>query len=396
MSTAKTVFLCNALDDQTKYRREIVSDSPAATNKVFGLCKALQKSGSQVYVLSMGRGRQNGSGNYFAAETKFVQRLPVVYASFCNLPLITHLLTAWSLARCFKRLSVKHTTVNLIIYNRLWHAIPTLIIARLSGALCYLDLEDGATNDSQRFVTQVKSIFLRRVFDYLCPDGVLLASRALAIQTGQLRQLVCYGVSETVLTNRQWKRPLTVVYGGSLMEETGAGWFMLAVEQFFSTYPDAQNKFRFVVTGKGAMAAELERFASQYESDFFEFRGEISRNDYMDLLRTAHVGLCLKKPSSAMGQTTFPSKTIEIANSGLLLVSARVSDVPLVFSDETACLLSQESSSVLVETLNWVAEHPDAAENIAIAGQQQVRSRCSPQIVGDTLQDFLNNGCDVV
>lgn len=388
MKPVRYVFLCNAVDDRIRLQRSISGDSPAATNKVFGLWRALGSIGASVCVLSMGRGRQNRSGAYFGARIGRHRSVPVIYADFCHLPVVTHLLTAISLMGCIWRMINPRYRLVVVVYNRLWHGFPAATIARLRGAACYLDLEDGDPRQAAAAGNPPEQSLKRRCFDWLCRDGALLASEALGVQTGQSRKQVCYGVAEHFGSPAQWSAPYGVLYGGSLMEQTGALWFIAAIERLYREYPQAAQAFRFVISGKGEMAERLQRCAESYPPGRIEFIGEVSRDEYLRRVRAAHIGLCLKLPSSAMGQTTFPSKTVEIAASGLLLVSAAVSDVPAVFGD-TACLLQSEDPDELVRRLVWVFEHPQAARDLALKGQSRVQQRCSREQVGASLLDFL-------
>jgi len=113
------IYLCNALDDATKAERRITTDSPAATNKVFGLCRALQNTGAEVAVLSMGRGRQRGSFKCFLGKEYVQGNIKIHYASFWDVPLLTHLVTACSLV--VRLLRLKSDESVLIASTREWH-----------------------------------------------------------------------------------------------------------------------------------------------------------------------------------------------------------------------------------------------------------------------------------
>ena len=91
-----------------------------------------------------------------------------------------------------------------------------------------------------------------------------------------------------------------------------------------------------------------------------------------------------------MGQMTFPSKTIELAAHGLLLISAAVSDVPKVFPGQTACLLEDEQPATLAQLLVWLEAHRNAASSIAQNGQHRVHQLCGIENVGRSLKTFLD------
>ena len=73
----RVIYLCNAVDQETKNERDVRYDSPAATNKVFGITHALQTQGSDIHVLSLGRGKQTGSRKRFPAFSKKINNIPI-------------------------------------------------------------------------------------------------------------------------------------------------------------------------------------------------------------------------------------------------------------------------------------------------------------------------------
>ena len=128
------VYLCAALDESTRRARAIDSPNPAATRKILGLCRALRGAGHRPLVLSLGRGRQNASGDAHAACARRTEGIAVVYARFVHRRWITHAVSALSTAGLVWRLRRRITgpASALIAYNRLWHYVPALILARLS------------------------------------------------------------------------------------------------------------------------------------------------------------------------------------------------------------------------------------------------------------------------
>lgn len=386
MKLREVIYLCNALDDATKAERKITTDSPAATNKVFRLCLALQKAGAEVAILSMGRGRQQGSFTRFARSECFYTEIQLFYAAFWDIPFLTHLVTACSLAGQFFRIRRQKKQSVLVAYNRLWHYIPILCIARLLRVPCYLDLEDGFVGHpgiSQRFLTHF--------FDWVCGQGSLLACEALGNQVKSQRQLVCYGVANvSKACEKNWSDgEIRVLFGGTLCEETGASLFIQAIRILIRKYSESISNIHFVVTGFGDMADEIKHLAMDEADGIVEFRGSVSTREYKQLLDKSHIGLCLKLASGSFHGSTFPSKVIELVSHGLLLVSTQVSDVPKIFSSQEALLLPDETPESLADALFWAATHRDEACLMAKKGREAVLLCCAPERVGAELARFL-------
>jgi len=379
-------YLCSALDEETKHLRSITTDSPAATKKVFGLCKALQVSGVDVCILSLGRGRQNGSGAYFSRSDKEVEGIRVCYAAFWHKAILTHFVTAFSMA-CLLLRNSNQKNQSMLVYNRCWHYIPTLFVAKILRIRCFLDLEDGWVTTKQSLPQTLLTLF----FDWACSEGSLLACDSLAEQVKTDHVLTCYGIAcqgKPKVRNWQGKR-LHILLGGSLSEGTGALLFIQAIALFRKKYPLSCHELHVVVVGFGEMANDLECFAIDEADGMVEFRGSVSNDSYQKLLGESQIGLCLKLVSGPFHDSTFPSKVIELAAHELLLVSTAVSDVPKLFSSGNALLLPEETPEALADALYWAVNHRTEAALMARRGRENIVRCCSPEKVGSDLVDFL-------
>ena len=96
--------------------------------------------------------------------------------------------------------------------------------------------------------------------------------------------------------------------------------------------------------------------------------------------------------SSEMGKTTFPSKIIEYASHGLLIVSTKVSDVPDLLDDNSAILLSEETPVCLVDAIRYIIDNVPDVLQVAKQGQQRIQTTCNYGIVGKGLAEFLQQG----
>jgi glycosyltransferase involved in cell wall biosynthesis len=214
----------------------------------------------------------------------------------------------------------------------------------------------------------------------------MVANTKLAEQVRTRPTYCFYGVSGNIECVRQWEPPLRVLLSGHLSVETGVRNFGAALSLLKREARGALESFRFTIVGSGELAGELKEIAETSYDGRLEFRGRISDSEYQELLRISHIGLCLKMPEHAMGQTTFPSKVIEFATWGLLVVSHKVSDVALLFPEDGAFLLDEPTPQALAEVLQNIAERPSYAASRAIRGQMAVRDRLQPRKVATELR----------
>ena len=383
--TPRYFYVGNFFSDRVKQQREISTDSPAATGKVARICKAARDAGGDVWIISLGRGRTRGTGRRYGATAGRIGGGPALYLPFNDKPVLTHLDSILSLLtlvlRCTDRRSV------LVFYNFTFHYLLALVVSRILGRRCILDIEDGFRTDD-RSLRASANLFLLKTYNLFCNGGAMLASRALGEQSPLRASYVCYGVSEVHQTPRQWSGPLQVLLGGSLLVDTGAELFVEALRLLRDIRPQALHRLKFVVTGFGDRAELIERLAGEEMGEFLQFHGKVTGAQYREILRGSHLGLCLKLPSSSMGATTFPSKVVELASHGLLVVSTRVSDVPLLFDESTALLLDEATPAALVSALLCVVDDPERFHGVALAGQGRVAATLSAERVGAEVMRF--------
>jgi glycosyltransferase involved in cell wall biosynthesis len=261
-------------------------------------------------------------------------------------------------------------------------------VARILGAPCVLDLEDGLIAGEEGGRAVVQRVMLR-LYNRTCSTGILLACRDLATQVPFRSHYVCYGVAPQESPARLWQSPLQFHLGGALYRDTGTVLFLEALEILRRRYPETVPKVRFTVTGFGPMAGEVERIASSSPDGWLRFLGKVDEDTYGEILQRSHVGLCLKLPGSGMGATTFPSKVVDMAGHGLLILSTRVSDVPELFPPGSAMLLDNPGAEALAETIARITAEPELARKTAERGQELIRDRLSPEKVGKELRHFL-------
>jgi len=387
-------YLCSILDEKTKAERSILADSPAATKKVLDVCRALKNKVERIYVLSMGRGKQLGEKSTYAATVKRLTSLPVLYASFSPILFFTYLISSFSLIVLMFRIRKKTRgrLIHVIAYNRQWLYLPVLIIARVLKMKCYLDLEDGEIIENHGVVKKLTSRLNKFLFDCVCSHGSILVSSELAEQVKTKRNIICYGVAEKYsdVTSCQWdKKPMHFLLGGSLLRETGVCLLIDAVKILNSKYSTYRNKIIIDVTGYGEMADELAELSKGAGEGWLIFHGRVSVNQYNLILKKSHVGLCLKLPSSGMGMTTFPSKTIEIASFGKLLLTTKLSHVFELFGEDGACYLANESGECLAEMIVSIVENPLMSMQTAQIGQKRLLRMCNAEHVADDICSLL-------
>lgn len=273
-----------------------------------------------------------------------------------------------------------HARDRVILYNAFpEHLLPALLL-RLRGTPATLDVEDAPTRAGG--VGDLAQRALYRLIAALTRPGKIVASQTLADRLGLAHALPVYGVAAPGTPVRRFagRAPL-VHFGGSLMPATGLELFREAVSLIDREAPG--SGLRFVVTGTAApraLAGLPPRVTVAPGLDDVRYRA---------LMQTVDVSLSLKLPSSEIGQTTFPSKTVEIAAAGTLLVTTAVGDVPAVFDGECAVILPDEDPRTLAEALLAIERDPAGAARRAEAGRARIAAALAPAAVGRAIAEFV-------
>ncbi|MEO7497281.1 MAG: glycosyltransferase [Massilia sp.] len=382
-------YICNALDDTTRLERGIVTDSPAASRKIFMICQALRTAGVRATVISLGRGRQDGSGRYFHAKSVRINGIRVVYLPFLHRPILSELLSLVAFIPLMFRLSSSRGAKAALFYNRLPVYAFGIALARVLGFGTVLDLEDGETTLAASSVAGIRSRALRWYFDAMCNKGALLACSALDAFTSLRPVQCCYGTSEPKQLQRECNPSLiSVLLGGTVSHETGAQLLIDAIRLLRAEQPAFAGKIQFDISGKGDCIEQFEALGATQARPAVVVHGRLTDDEYSALLRRTTVGLALKPNVGGLAYTTFPSKVIEFSSNGILVVSTDISDVRKVLQG-AALYLSSEDPRELIEQLRWIVENPDEAGQLALRGAQAAESTCSPKLVGQSLAGFF-------
>ena len=378
-------YISNVFEDSVKAERGITTDSPAANRKVISLCSAVKRAGGFVEVVSLGRGRSQGTWKSFPVTVAQAGTVPITYLRYLDVPLLTHFVTMISLLSVVMRKARKNSV--FVFYNYYPHYLLALLFCSLTGSRCVLDIEDGCRSDDKSF-RNLPGFYLLKIHNWCCRAGTMLAASELRKQATGDRFYLCHGIADTTGTPRDWSlHPLQVHLGGALFEETGALLFLETLKRM-SLRPKFLKRFKFVVTGFGPCADAISEAAMSWMQGSLYYHGNVTSSEYRSIMMCSHVGLCLKMPASSMGATTFPSKVVELSSNGLLLVSTRVSDVPVLFDETTAFLLDAATPEALEDVLSKIADHPYAAGSIAMAGSSMVASQLSVEKIGRELLQF--------
>lgn len=383
-------ILCNALADDVRVERGITTDSPAATRKVAMMADIIRSTGVRTRIISLGRGRQDGSGRYFRSRVGRIRGVPTVYGPLLHRPILSELLSFWAPIPALWRQRRRARTTLLLIYNRMPAYLPAIWLARLLGYRLALDLEDGETVLQGWSTGALRARVLTLLTDRACTSGALLACRALSDATHLRPQLAYYGVVSSAVPAPRFEGPnINLLLGGTVAPSTGSDLLAHAIEVLRDRDEAWSRSLRLHVTGTGESLSNFDHLAATNgRGPVVTVHGRLDNAGYEELLMQMDVGLALKPNSGALAHTTFPSKVVEMASAGLLVLSTDISDVRTVLGDG-AIYLEHDNSDLLIERLRAIAGNPQQSAVIAQRGTQAAAARCAPDQAGVALRRFL-------
>ena len=384
----RVLIICNALDDGTREQRGITTDSPAASRKIFMLCHALRLAGVRPCIVSLGRGRAGGSKDFFPSVLHRVEGVPVFYAPFSRIRFLSELISLLAPLGIVIKLR-RQNPKAIIFYNSVAAYLPSLLASSVLGYRNVLDLEDGQIPASGQKHAGFLARLVPRLFDRFCKGGALLACNALAEYTTSRPVLSYYGTAVAEQSSSKWQSEyVKVLMGGTLCLDTGAELLIDTIRQLRRDAPPWAAQLCFDVTGRGPSLEGLTALAAEPGTPKVIVYGRTTDMQYREVLRRCDVGLALKLNNGPLANTTFPSKVIEFAAAGLLVLTTDISDVRQVLGSG-ALYLTRDEPHALIELFESIVKDRPMANACAQSGLQNVQTLCSPLSSGKAVANFI-------
>ena len=357
----------------------------AARNKVVGICLALRAAGAHPTIVSAFR--QDGKRGVVVSEADGIGYAETWSRGRGPLRRIT---AALALLVTYFRLIRRDD--HILFYNYFPEYVPIALVRRLIGRPCMIDIEDGPADDWST-PGRAFSRALWHVMLALCSNRRLIVSHGLAQQHGIATYLPVYGVVDTFAaapTERFTDAVLRVNLGGTMNHEMGVDLLSAAVRLLIARQPDLPIHVHVSGNYDPALFAAVAQEAAATTGIRVFLDIGLDEAAYRTMLERVDVGLSLRLVAGEIGRTTFPSKVIEIAARGMLLVKTSVSDVPRIFGDDEAVILPSDTPDALADALVGIAENRAEARERARRGRDRVHKMAGAQAVGQAILSFID------
>lgn len=363
----------------------------AAARKVASVAHALRSADICTLIVSSPVLGQALMGKLVGSIVLRQLKVPVIYLPTIGCPGLSRLISVFTYG-AFSLFHVRRRD-KVILYNYYLEYLLAALVLRAKGCPAILDIEDAPRADEKGMRAWVNRLSFR-ILIVLCDCRCLTASTQISHIFGSRPTCVVYGVLEDTEQdhiNRDFsKDDFRLLYGGTLCTDTGLELFCQAVLLLKDRLPKDGRKLQLVVTGFGG-DLQIADLAATCEGSavFINQKTNLTVREYREELLASHGGLCLKMPNSSIGDTTFPSKVVEIAAAGLLLISTQVSDVPALFGSDGAMLLDEATPDALCATLIRAMQQPQECAERARRGHELAVQHFSAAGVGRKVMEFL-------
>jgi glycosyltransferase involved in cell wall biosynthesis len=358
----------------------------AGTRKVLGLLYAAQAVGWKGHLLSTPIIGRHGGWRLTSSFDLVENEVDIHYKPAIGVPWLSRILAAWHYFKVACQLR-RHQD-HVVFYNQNPEYVPAAFMLLCRGMRATIDIEDFP--DNQKGLRSLLNRLFYPLVRSLCKPHPIVASTGIADIAKAERSCVIHGIVTPEDIGRD-PRPgeiIRILYGGTIKADTGSEICAEAFRILRKKSPPNMTVIELMVTGFGDV-----RLFQDLENEFHpQIKVRVCPNlgpsEYLSILRLCHIGLCLKMPDSNVGQTTFPSKVVELTANGLALISTAVSDVPILFGD-VALLLTRADAPTLADAIYDLATDPQRIADLSTRGCARSVERHAPMAVGHRLTTFL-------
>lgn len=303
--------------------------------------------------------------------------------SFCNVQYIKRLLQGKSLYREVRNWAKKKSTnpkvlIAYTLYPEYLEAIriakkidPSIIATAIVLDLPeYCILKNKINWKNKLYLWWSKKVAQQKIQHIDC-FGLLTEAMASALEI-EKPYCIIEGISTTKFPapEQQYKDGCKhILYAGTLHEKFGVLDLLKAFQMIDS------NEYRLVICGYGD--SEKEILAAVKDDIRIDFRGQLPRNEVLQLMQEADVIVNPRKNREVFTKYSFPSKNIEALSSGKPFIGYKLEGIPDEYdqfinypADDTDIALSKkiveiceekkdQAISRAIAAKKWVAEHKE-------------------------------------
>lgn len=234
---------------------------------------------------------------------------------------------------------------NIFFYNVDKQNILIIILLLLFKKNVYLIIADYI-NYEENYINKFFNLIISSV------SGIITLSNIKQIKNNNILQLNGLVESNSLINLGNKKISRNVILSGSLGKTTG---FELALETF-----SMNNEFNLYITGRPFRYTknEFNKLINKYvqNNKNIHYMGLLDYQNYLNVLSSCDIALCLRKPDDIEHQYNFPSKILEYFSKSKLVVSTMKYNT----LNNDSYFYSEFNTKSLIETLDLIISLPQS------------------------------------
>ena len=181
---------------------------------------------------------------------------------------------------------------------------------------------------------------------------------------------------------------LKIFYSGSFNEKDGLPYLLAALQ----IIANSNRSFKLILSGKGT-ESEMKKFWLDVREhkldDFVDYRGFLSRKEYMKVLSAEADVLCMTRVNSAYANAGFPFKLGEFLGTGKPVIASTIGDIEKYLSINDAYLVQPENPTAIKNAINDIFDDNEKAIKIGLKGRKVAMRFFDHELYSVPLKEFL-------
>ena len=392
----KILYIAPYVNKYIKEKRKISDDQiyQAGKSKIEGICSALNKAGFNVDILSPIGIKGNFVTNVInkCDYTFNKDKSSVFYPASINIEnligrylfLIT--MTLSTLVRLIKR----NVYIGCIFYNFTPQtAIPAFFFKLITQKPIIIEYEDDYSHFDYNFFYKYFDRFFSKAVNKFLNGAICVNSRMYTKFNHLTSILVVRGVFDPVFyaTDKRIgsKRIPKILFSGSLNEMRGIDILIHALENI-------TNRIEVIITGKGPLEY-LVRKGIQNPLVKLCYKGHVSYEEYIQLLKEVDIAISCYKTSHSMNNHIFPSKIIEYMAYGKIVITSKVSDINTIREKDIFIFYEEDNPKHLASVIDRVASNLEYYKKYGDKARHWVEENCSTDGLAVKLKKYIIDLC---
>ncbi|TAE53457.1 MAG: glycosyltransferase [Bacteroidetes bacterium] len=376
----------------------------AAMQRILLMCKGLVGAGARVTVLSS-KGVHTRKGHPGIQKSGTYEGIAYHYTSPSQFRPDSFVSRNWEkIAGTLGEISYlfrhRRDTDAALVYitGEFWLLLYYRILSRLFGfrmLISYVEFRSGFESRdswSTRLNDRLFDRYIGRLSDTVLPISEYLA-RAVqkeAPKTLQLKSPVICDFEEFAIPKEEQPYPYFLFCGSAN--------YLEVIEFVLESFEAVANKRDFhlhlVSGGKEADLVSLrKRIAETPSKDRVHLFSNIPRAE-IPVQMVNSSALLIPLRNTIQDEARFPHKIGEYTAAGAPIITTGFGEIPWYFRDEESALIAQSYEiSAIAEKMQWVADHPEQARAVGLAGHEVGRACFDHLAYGQTLYKHIAQLC---